>query len=343
MWSQHPDIARKWTDEQKRKGAPQVVGKLSEYVASERALAMMHGKAQMAEGGFTRAEAKRIAKLLDLDFSQEDFTLADFTEGLNVELEHADVTKKRALATAKIALAHLRERGDYYRRLRRVESDMHGKSKGTLVSNIGASPAPYDAIPDYGDIYYQPDDDPRREDESTARETRRVAMGVANRGKYGFHGTADAEDTPLLRYESDDFPQNQQSQHGPSPNKRAEAIVQPNRYPQSSVKTGPVKHVVQRDKMFGRVGTGEPKPRSSSPGRRPKGGEGAGEGVRFSETNEAMHSHKPKPQKNVDAPSATTPKMIGDEGATQPTVRDDKKVRYVASTQGPRTTQRMGR
>lgn len=132
----------------------------------------------------------------------------------------------------------LREHVEIERGLRAI----YGKSKGTLVSNTGATPAPYDAVPDYGDIYYQPDDDPRREDESEAREVRRRAMGVANRGKYGFHGTADADDTPILRYESDDFPQTS-LRRPPSPSERRAAIVTPAKYPQP-VKTGPTPKLV---------------------------------------------------------------------------------------------------
>lgn len=205
----------------------------------------------------------------------------------------------------------LREHAEIERGLRSI----YGKSKGTLVSNVGASPAPYDAIPDYADIYYQPDDDPRREDENVARETRRKAMGVANRGKYGVHGTADAVDTPMLRYESDDFPQNQQSQHGPSPNKRAEAIVQPNRYPQSSVKTGSVKFVVQREKMMGHSFGESNMPHEGHEEAQPTEGESAA--PRLS-----------KQPKAVDA---------------KPQVRNEKKVRYVASTKPPKSAQRMGR
>lgn len=84
--------------------------------------------------------------------------------------------------------------------------EMRGHAHGTLVSGLGASPAPYDPIPDYAEIYYQPDDDPRHEDESEMRDNRRKAMGVANRGKYGFHGTGDVSSAPILRYENDDFP-----------------------------------------------------------------------------------------------------------------------------------------
>jgi hypothetical protein len=40
---------------------------------------------------------------------------------MNVEREHADVTRCSPLLTARIAAAHIRERSDYYQRLRKVE------------------------------------------------------------------------------------------------------------------------------------------------------------------------------------------------------------------------------
>jgi hypothetical protein len=191
---------------------------------------------------------------------------------------------------------------------------IYGKSKGTLVSNVGASPAPYDAIPDYADIWYQPDDDPRKEDETQMREARREAMGVANRGKYGFHGTADAEDTPLLRYETDDFPQNANPQRPPNPEKARANIVQPNKYPQPSVKTGPIKHVVQREKMYGHA---------------------------FGDSNEPHEaSEAPEASDASSAPSLSKrPKAVD----AKPQVRNEKTVRYVAQTKPPKPAQRMGR
>jgi len=41
--------------------------------------------------------------------------------GLNVELEHTDVTKGDPITTGKITLAHLEELPDYYTRLKRME------------------------------------------------------------------------------------------------------------------------------------------------------------------------------------------------------------------------------
>jgi hypothetical protein len=88
------------------------------------------------------------------------------------------------------------------------------KSAGLLTSGAGATPAPYDPVPDYAEIYYQPESDERRQDESDAAAVRRRAMGQANRGKYGFHGTADPSNTPQLRYEMDDYPNSERREEG---------------------------------------------------------------------------------------------------------------------------------
>jgi GNAT superfamily N-acetyltransferase len=68
---------------------------------------------------FTESDAMRIGAVLNIDFSI--IPLDQFIEGLNVELEHADVTGADELTTGKIALAHLQERCDYYQLLRKVE------------------------------------------------------------------------------------------------------------------------------------------------------------------------------------------------------------------------------
>jgi hypothetical protein len=49
------------------------------------------------------------------------FSLHQLVAGMNVEREHADVTRCSPLLTARIAAAHIRERSDYYQRLRKVE------------------------------------------------------------------------------------------------------------------------------------------------------------------------------------------------------------------------------
>lgn len=69
----------------------------------------------------TLKTAKRIAAELHADVD-----IHQFRRGLIVELEHRNVTHGRYLTTGKIALAHLKERPDYYTGLEGVE----GRPKG---------------------------------------------------------------------------------------------------------------------------------------------------------------------------------------------------------------------
>ena len=46
-------------------------------------------------------------------------TEAQMREGMEVEREHGDVTRRGVLKTAKIAAAHICERPDYYKRLKK--------------------------------------------------------------------------------------------------------------------------------------------------------------------------------------------------------------------------------
>jgi uncharacterized glyoxalase superfamily protein PhnB len=76
---------------------------------------------------FTAAEALRAGKQIGIDWTRAQFELEQFRAGMDVELEHGrrdpttDVTGDDVTATAKIALAHLNEFPDYYRRLERME------------------------------------------------------------------------------------------------------------------------------------------------------------------------------------------------------------------------------
>lgn len=78
---------------------------------------------------FTMDDAIKIAKELKIDFTKEKFTVEEFKEGLNVELEHGskfkktDVTGNDPIITGKIALAHLNEIPDYYERLKKLEEE----------------------------------------------------------------------------------------------------------------------------------------------------------------------------------------------------------------------------
>ena len=58
-------------------------------------------------------EARQIARKLGVTYSHE------LLVGIHVEREHRDVIGCDAVKAARIAVAHLRERPDYYRRLKR--------------------------------------------------------------------------------------------------------------------------------------------------------------------------------------------------------------------------------
>ncbi len=76
---------------------------------------------------FTTEQAKSIGDQLGIDWSKID--LEQFRMGLAVESEHGskdpetNVTNDDMLVTGKIAWAHLKEMGDYYTRLQKMESD----------------------------------------------------------------------------------------------------------------------------------------------------------------------------------------------------------------------------
>jgi hypothetical protein len=84
---------------------------------------------------FDPNEAMAVATRLGLDFATEPFSLEEFRQGMDVELEHGrrdaatNVTGDDALTTGKIALAHLREIPDYYTRLARMEAEAEAEAE----------------------------------------------------------------------------------------------------------------------------------------------------------------------------------------------------------------------
>jgi hypothetical protein len=78
---------------------------------------------------FSKEEAAAIALLLGIDFTKSKFNLEEFWMGVNTELEHGEqssqtnVTGNDPLITGKIALAHLNEFPDYYKRLKVLEEE----------------------------------------------------------------------------------------------------------------------------------------------------------------------------------------------------------------------------
>jgi hypothetical protein len=78
---------------------------------------------------FSKEEAAAIALLLGIDFNKSKFDLDEFWRGVNTELEHGkissqtNVTGDDPIITGKIALAHLNEFPDYYKRLKVLEEE----------------------------------------------------------------------------------------------------------------------------------------------------------------------------------------------------------------------------
>ena len=78
---------------------------------------------------FSKEEAAAIALLLGIDFSKSKFDLEKFWMGVNTELEHGTISSKTnvtdddPIITGKIALAHLNEFPDYYKRLKVLEEE----------------------------------------------------------------------------------------------------------------------------------------------------------------------------------------------------------------------------
>jgi hypothetical protein len=77
---------------------------------------------------FTAEDARRIGEAIGIDWASSPFALAEFQDGLRVELEHGardpqtNVTNDDELVTGRIAWAHLKEFPDYYERLGAMEA-----------------------------------------------------------------------------------------------------------------------------------------------------------------------------------------------------------------------------
>ncbi|HZW81868.1 MAG TPA: DUF5661 family protein [Candidatus Deferrimicrobium sp.] len=83
----------------------------------------------IARTSFTTQESKKIGEYLGIDWSHSPFDIEQFRTGLGVELEHGrrdpttNVTDDDPITTGKIALAHLNEFPDYYKRLAKLEKE----------------------------------------------------------------------------------------------------------------------------------------------------------------------------------------------------------------------------
>src|SRR4029078_12855763 len=87
------------------------------------------GQITMSRSRFTIADAERIGALVGIGWNTAPFGPEQYRIGLEVELEHGsrdpqtNVTDDDETLTGKIALAHLNEFPDYYKRLPPIEGE----------------------------------------------------------------------------------------------------------------------------------------------------------------------------------------------------------------------------
>ena len=95
-------------------------------IADRKALGNLHQLTKNMEK-INSTDAKQIGDDLGIDWNEVN--LEEFTQGLNVELEHGtrypetNVTNNDRAMTGKIAWAHLKEFPDYYTRLEKMEKE----------------------------------------------------------------------------------------------------------------------------------------------------------------------------------------------------------------------------
>lgn len=76
----------------------------------------------------TKPQALILGEKFDINFKIVNFD--EWHYGLNVELEHSNITRNNLTITAKIAIAHLMEFPDYYKRLKSMENKAEKYWKG---------------------------------------------------------------------------------------------------------------------------------------------------------------------------------------------------------------------
>jgi len=81
-----------------------------------------------------KEDAMRVYKNMEYDFNFSEFHM-----GMNVELEHQDVTDGSLVKTAMIAAVHLRENPKYYSLLKKYVEQSTVKEDGAPTGGIGLS------------------------------------------------------------------------------------------------------------------------------------------------------------------------------------------------------------
>ena len=81
-----------------------------------------------------KKDALKLAKLNNINL--DVVRLEQWIYGLNIELEHHDITHNNEDITAKIVIAHLKEDPFYYYRLQKLEDESNQYWKNKTKPNI---------------------------------------------------------------------------------------------------------------------------------------------------------------------------------------------------------------
>jgi len=76
-----------------------------------------------AQKEFSKEEAKKIGDKININW--DNYSLDEFHKGINIELEHKDVTVGDPEMTGKIAFAHIKEIPNYYELLEKYVEKNH--------------------------------------------------------------------------------------------------------------------------------------------------------------------------------------------------------------------------
>lgn len=83
---------------------------------------------KITKDNITAEIAEALGKLVGINWNNVEFSPEDLLQGMLVEYEHGskdpltNVTNDDPIITAKIALAHLNEKANYYKLLKKVEN-----------------------------------------------------------------------------------------------------------------------------------------------------------------------------------------------------------------------------
>jgi len=173
LYSQHPEIAKRW-----EKHTPE--GKLPERVGKMEGQGLAGPTSSGALTGYSkRTTPKELkAKAARLQYATPAGPVTAPSMGLKGKmccLKCAKKKKKRALF------------GKFSPTMARQEGWGAQGSQRTPV------------IPDYAQIYYAPEDPEKRKQEAEASLNRRRSLGDGTQ-KFGFHGLSVPQDEPILRY-----------------------------------------------------------------------------------------------------------------------------------------------